>query len=827
MTMSVRKRWTIADMRLLAENRDGTCVDSRDPSLHVKTAAKLVWQCKEGHQWEATGNNIQRGKWCPRCRGFYRTIEEMQATAQDRGGQCLSAQFLGMHKPLRWKCAENHEWEAVPSSIFQGSWCPHCAGIVPDTIEKMQTIAQTKGGRCVSLIYTNANTRLTWQCADGHQWNAVPSSIKSGTWCPVCAKHQVASQNRESALSIEEMREIAAARGGVCLSDSYTNAQGNLRWRCAKGHEWNAKPNSVKHHATWCPTCSGTQKASLADLRSYATTKGGLCLATEYLSATRKIEWQCAEGHRWKDRWLELKKGRWCALCEGRKTNKTYTIEDMRHHAEGRGGRCLSENYVKKDSKLKWECSAGHTWMAIPGSVIRGTWCPVCGGKQQLTIEEMVELAESRGGRCLSTSYTNAFTHLLWECSEGHQWTATPSNVKTGHWCPLCSESMGERICREFFEQLFEDAFPKSYPPWLRSKSQTQLELDGYCEKLGLAFEHQGPHHYENDRFFAKTKERLEKVRRNDRTKVRLCKQNGVFLISVPQIPSMLALVKVREFIATQCTAKGISLPDGFMTKAVDYNRAYASPENRVHLETLKKIAHSKNGECLSTVYQGANENLLWRCENNHQWETSPQNIKAGRWCPHCAGRRIMIDDLREIAKARGGDCLSSVFRRVTEKLRWRCALGHVWETTAINVRQGKWCHECGGSKQLSIESLHEAAKSQGGRCLSGDYINSKTHYEWECSKGHRWKAIFDSIRRGSWCEQCGFKKRVQSRTGKTAPLTLAKVKAYAIRRNGECLSETYVDKKTPMSWRCAAGHVWNAPYTRLRNGAWCPECGK
>ncbi|MCX8512910.1 MAG: hypothetical protein ORN83_14265, partial [Chthoniobacteraceae bacterium] len=135
--MSVRKRWTIADMRLLAENRDGTCVDSRDPSLHVKTAAKLVWQCKEGHQWEATGNNIQRGKWCPRCRGFYRTIEEMQATAQDRGGQCISAQFLGMHKPLRWKCAENHEWEAVPSSIFQGSWCPHCAGIVPDTIEKM------------------------------------------------------------------------------------------------------------------------------------------------------------------------------------------------------------------------------------------------------------------------------------------------------------------------------------------------------------------------------------------------------------------------------------------------------------------------------------------------------------------------------------------------------------------------------------------------------------------------------------------------------------------------------------------------------------------
>lgn len=742
-------------MRLLAESREGTCVDSRDPSTPVKTAAKLLWQCKEGHQWEATGNNIQRGKWCPRCRGFYRTIEEMQATALERRGQCLSAQFLGMHKPLRWRCVENHEWDAVPSSVFLGSWCPHCAGTVPDTIENMQVIAQTKGGRCISLIYTNANTRLTWQCADGHQWNAVPSSVKNGTWCPECAKQQVAAHCRESALSIEEMREIAGARGGVCLSDLYTNAQGKLRWRCAKGHEWNATPNSVKHRGTWCPTCGGTQKASLAELQSYAAAKGGLCLASKYLSAKRKIGWQCVEGHQWKDCWFEVKKGRWCALCEGRKTNKTYTIEDMRKHAEGRGGRCLSNTYITKNDKLKWECGEGHIWMAVPGSVLQGSWCPVCGGRQQLTIEEMVELAKSRGGKCLSSTYTNTSTHLLWECSEGHQWTAKPGNVRTGHWCPLCSDSMGERICREFFEQLFGEAFPKAYPPWLRSKSQTQLELDGYCEKLGLAFEHQGPHHYGTDRFFSKTKERLQKVRQNDRTKVRLCKKNGVSLISVPQIPSMLALAKVREFIATECTAKGVSLPDGFMTKAVDYKRAYSSPENRVHLELLKNIALSKNGECLSTVYQGATQNLLWRCEKNHQWETSPQNIKAGRWCPHCAGRRITIEELKRMARAHGGDCLSPVFRKVSEKLEWRCRSGHIWSASTMSIRRGSWCPHCVGSVPLTISDMQETAQLRGGKCISDTYKNANTKLLWECAMGHQWEAVPGSIRAGTWCPQC------------------------------------------------------------------------
>ena len=42
----------------------------------------------------------------------------------------------------------------------------------------------------------------------------------------------------------------------------------------------------------------------------------------------------------------------------------------------------------------------------------------------------MQEIAESRGGKCLSSNYLNAHAKLLWECSEGHQWEAIPSNIK-------------------------------------------------------------------------------------------------------------------------------------------------------------------------------------------------------------------------------------------------------------------------------------------------------------------------------------------------------------------------------------------------------------
>ena len=57
----------------------------------------------------------------------------------------------------------------------------------------------------------------------------------------------------------------------------------------------------------------------------------------------------------------------------------------------------------------------------------------------KLTIEEMYEIAKARGGKCLSTKYVNSNTNLDWECAEGHQWSATPGNVKAGKWCKVCS----------------------------------------------------------------------------------------------------------------------------------------------------------------------------------------------------------------------------------------------------------------------------------------------------------------------------------------------------------------------------------------------------
>ncbi len=108
------------------------------------------------------------------------TIEDMQKIAKRRGGLCLSNQYLNTSTKLKWQCREGHIWEATNDSIQQGHWCPKCSfKKIGDsrrlTIEEMQAIAEQRGGKCLSEKYINTDTKLTWQCKEGHSWDGTYS----------------------------------------------------------------------------------------------------------------------------------------------------------------------------------------------------------------------------------------------------------------------------------------------------------------------------------------------------------------------------------------------------------------------------------------------------------------------------------------------------------------------------------------------------------------------------------------------------------------------------------------------------------------------------
>jgi len=116
-----------------------------------------------------------------------RTPAAMRDLAMARGGSCLSAEYFGSKVKLTWKCEFGHHWQASPSYVVQGTWCPICARNRRLSLQLFQDLAANRGGMCLSETYVNERRVLQWRCADGHEWKTAPAKIKRGSWCPTCA----------------------------------------------------------------------------------------------------------------------------------------------------------------------------------------------------------------------------------------------------------------------------------------------------------------------------------------------------------------------------------------------------------------------------------------------------------------------------------------------------------------------------------------------------------------------------------------------------------------------------------------------------------------
>ena len=247
-----RQKKTIEEMQALASKQGGRCLSP----VYVNAFTKLRWECGQGHVFEASPHHIKRGRWCRIC-GNKRaiaertmTMSEIQALATARKGKCLSESYTA-GKNLKWQCEFGHVWEASSHSVKAGSWCPVCGHRriwrKPQTLEKMRNIAHSLGGKCLSTSYENTDSKLQWECSEGHTWFARPAAVKRGHWCPECAGHQ--------RLTIEDAQELARERGGECLSKEYHSSGGRLKWRCAEGHTWMGQYSNVAS-GRWCPECA-------------------------------------------------------------------------------------------------------------------------------------------------------------------------------------------------------------------------------------------------------------------------------------------------------------------------------------------------------------------------------------------------------------------------------------------------------------------------------------------------------------------------------------------------------------------------------------------
>ena len=155
----------------------------------------------------------------------------------------------------------------------------------------------------------------------------------------------------------------------------------------------------------------------------------------------------------------------------------------------------------------------------------------------------------------------------------------------------------------------------------------------------------------------------------------------------------------------------------------------YCAGNARLTLEDAKQIALNRNGKCLSTTYKNSDTPMAWKCHQGHIWNSPFHNIKYSEtWCPFCAGNiKSTLEDAKQIALSRHGECLSTEYKSNNDPLIWKCQFNHQWQNDLNHIKnRGQWCPFCIDRYQ-SIENMRKLAQIKNGDCLSDQYYDSQT----------------------------------------------------------------------------------------------------
>jgi hypothetical protein len=414
-----------------------------------------------------------------------------------------------------------------------------------------------------------------------------------------------------------------------------------------------------------------------------------------------------------------------------------------------------------------------------------------------LTIQEVRALARAKGGKFLPRFYRSAKIRYRWRCANGHRWMATVDTIRNrGSWCPYCAKGSGEECVRICFERIFRRKFPKVWLDWMLSDSGRSLELDGFNAGMGVAFEHQGQHHYHHRGLFYRKAGQFQRRLALDKRKHRLCRQRGIRLVKIPEVGWRFSLEELLPEVIRRCRRLGIRVPAGADRRRINYAPAWNMNRDRAikAIMDLKASARKRGGICLDSEWRGSRARYRFRCRRGHGWSGFPAGVVRGAaWCIRC--RSINM---------------------INRKREW-------WATRAGDVLRGKMR----GAGEESLVKIHRLARQKGGECLTQEWRGWQSRYRFRCGRcGREWFNYPQNfLDKSQWCRSCSLRKRHAENRKKRD--YFGEVRRFVEKKGGKCLDRSWKGWAHKYRLRCGkCAWEWKAPGSSLLSqGNWCKPC--
>ena len=446
------------------------------------------WKCALGHEWQASPNQrTNRGSGCPDCYNLIRSDNTRKATPElslltEQPTLCLEWHpTLNEHPPefymprsmdkVWWQCEQGHEWRAAIDSRTRGNGCKYCAGQAATADRNFAVLFPkiakewdyTKNELPPEEYTPYSNYKVWWRCSKGHSYESAVYSRAAGRGCPKCTNQQ--SRNELRILSelqflfsdVQHRKKISCYEVDVLLpSLNLAIEYDGWYWHRSKDKNDRAKQKALEKvgvnliRVREMPLPRIGAKDILVDGRNFLTKYDmDEIIAALDVKGAKIDEYLLATEFRHDDLYEDYLSYFPSPLPSRSLLNLAPHLVEHWHPTKNKA--LKPENFTAHSGhKAWWICDFGHEYKAAIRNRFDGSGCPKCSGRVAAsdtclaaTHAELAALWHFTKNGQLTPHNTKAGSgkKIWWKCSQGHEWQASPVNMKKHNrrsYCPHC-----------------------------------------------------------------------------------------------------------------------------------------------------------------------------------------------------------------------------------------------------------------------------------------------------------------------------------------------------------------------------------------------------
>jgi len=418
----------------------------------------------------------------------YYKIEDLQKYAKQKKGECLTKIYTNSSEKYKWKCEKNHKWEATWSSVVNGgTWCKNCATKKVNektklTIGEMHEIAKKNGGKCLSKKYIRNSSKLNWECNDGHEFSMNAQTVKSGSWCPQCS---TGISEKKCRYIFENIFDKKFFNTKKILENKYELDGFNEELKLAFEYQGEQHYRYIK---TWHKSKEIFLKMQEIDQR-----KKELC-RNKKIKLIEVPFWVSEKGDEFLFSYIKKDleklnfevKNTYDSLGMEEMSFYPNKLEEMNEIAASKGGKCLSKKYLGAHGKLEFQCKRNHKWEATPDSIKNAkSWCRECflEGVKQETLTKLKKIVIEKKGSFDERKFIKGKVKIEFKCEKNHKFNQTPSLILGGYWCKICGRKEAARKLRLDITEVAKLGQPYNCVLLTKEYVNSKTKVEWKCSK--------------------------------------------------------------------------------------------------------------------------------------------------------------------------------------------------------------------------------------------------------------------------------------------------------------------------------------------------------